>query len=111
MKLLFDANLSWRLINLLEDHFPGCAHVDMTKLTMPAKDIDIWNFAKENNYTIVTNDEDFFHLITTKGFPPKIILLRTGNQSTENVAISLINNKQEIISLIDSEDTGIIEII
>jgi len=30
------------------------------------------------NFIIVTNDDDFLNLTNMKGFPPKVVLLRTG---------------------------------
>jgi len=59
MKLLLDANISWRLILKLKLHFEDCFHVDHIGITVPAKDIEIWNFALSNNLIIVTNDNDF----------------------------------------------------
>jgi len=79
MKLLLDANLSWRLIPALSTHFDECVHVNKIDLPKPAKDIEIWNYAATNNYIIVTQDSDFLNLLETRGFPPKIILIRVGN--------------------------------
>ncbi len=59
MKLLLDANLSWRMIAELKHHFDDCFHVDNIGLAIPAFDSQIWNYAKENELIIVINDEDF----------------------------------------------------
>jgi predicted nuclease of predicted toxin-antitoxin system len=77
MKLLLDANISWRLANRLKAYFEDCFHVDHIGLEIPAKDTAIWNFALTANLIIVTNDEDFLNFSNIKGFPPKIVLLRT----------------------------------
>ena len=37
MKLLLDANLSWRLTTVLKEHFGECIHVNKTELPKPAK--------------------------------------------------------------------------
>jgi predicted nuclease of predicted toxin-antitoxin system len=79
MKLLLDANISWRLTASLAEHFGECAHVNKTGLPVPAKDSAIWDYAAEHGYSIVTQDSDFLYFLETKGYPPKIILLRTGN--------------------------------
>jgi predicted nuclease of predicted toxin-antitoxin system len=79
MKLLLDANLSWRMIAILKQHFDECFHVDSIGLNVPAKDSEIWDFAQKYDLIIVTNDEDFIDFINVKGFPPKVILLKTGN--------------------------------
>ena len=46
MKLLFDANLSYRLVKTLEEAYPHCLHVTKTGLEVPATDIEIWDWAK-----------------------------------------------------------------
>jgi predicted nuclease of predicted toxin-antitoxin system len=46
MKLLLDANISWRLTTVLKAHFKECLHVDYVGLASPPKDIDIWKFAR-----------------------------------------------------------------
>jgi predicted nuclease of predicted toxin-antitoxin system len=111
MKLLLDANLSWRLIKLLEEVFPDVIHINSTSLNKPVKDYEIWKFAKDQNRVIVTNDEDFYHLAITKGFPPKVVILRFGNQHPQQIANTLKNHKQDIQALIDSTETGILEIL
>ncbi len=62
MKLLLDANISWRLVAKLKTHFTDCFHVDHIGLIIPAKDTEIWNHALENDLVIVTNDDDFLNL-------------------------------------------------
>ena len=48
----------------------------------------------------------------SKGFPPKIILLKTGNQSTRYIASILIKHKAEISQFITSTESeyGVLEI-
>jgi predicted nuclease of predicted toxin-antitoxin system len=110
MKLLLDANVSWRLSAILSEHFGDCIHVNKTELPKPAKDTEIWKYAAENGYTIVTQDSDFLNLFETWGFPPKIILLRTRNidrKTTENI---LLHNKESIFDL-ENGNYGLLEII
>ena len=78
MKLLLDANLSWRLTVKLKSHFEDCLHVDRIGLNIPVRDSEIWDYALTNQLIIVTNDDDFLNFANIKGFPPKVILLRTG---------------------------------
>ncbi len=49
MKLLLDANVSWRLTARLKLHFEECLHLDYIGLNMPPKDTEIWNYAIANN--------------------------------------------------------------
>ncbi|MBA4140138.1 MAG: DUF5615 family PIN-like protein [Segetibacter sp.] len=112
MNLLPDANLSWRMLAVLQKHFTACYHVDrIEELKVPASDTIIWNYAKRNNLIIVTNDEDFVDIVNVKGFPPKVILLRTGNQSKLFLSNLLIQRKTEIEILESSTVTGLLEII
>jgi predicted nuclease of predicted toxin-antitoxin system len=59
MKLLLDANISWRLTVPLRNYFEDCYNVDHIGLGIPASDTDIWNYASAAGLTIVTNDDDF----------------------------------------------------
>ena len=110
MKLLLDANLSWRLTPVLSEHFGECIHVNKTELPLPAKDTEIWNYAAANGYTIVTQDSDFLNLFETRGFPPKIILLRVGNMDRKTAEKILLGAKSYIIDL-ENGDYGLLEII
>ncbi|SFU09152.1 Predicted nuclease, contains PIN domain, potential toxin-antitoxin system component [Algoriphagus locisalis] len=111
MDLLLDANLSWRLTKKLEVHFGKCYHVDSIRLAVPARDIDIWNYALKRDLIIITNDDDFLNLATVKGFPPKVVLLKTGNQSNSYLEQLLIKHKEEIVKLSESMEYGFLEIV
>jgi predicted nuclease of predicted toxin-antitoxin system len=76
MKLLLDANISWRLATILKSHFEDCIHVDHCTLVSPARDLDILEFATANKLIIVSNDEDFLNLVNLKGFPLKLFCLK-----------------------------------
>jgi predicted nuclease of predicted toxin-antitoxin system len=110
MKLLLDANISWRLVKQLKLHFIDCIHVDNTGLKVPAKDSEIWAYAMANEFVIVTNDDDFLRLSYAKGFPPKVIFLKTGNQSNNYLLALLIKYSNEISDFCESEETGVLEI-
>jgi len=110
VKLLIDENLSWRLIGLLKDAFPEIEHSTNTRLGESSSDTNMWEYAQQNNCSIVTNDEDFYLLSLHKGFPPKIILLRTGNQSTKFIASVLLNHREEIVDFVRSQEHGVLEI-
>ncbi len=110
MKLLLDANISWRLVKKLESLYPHTVHVDSLDLAKPPPDRAIWDYALKNGYTIVTNDEDFNKLSQGHGFLPKVILLKTGNQSTEYIAGLLLNQINEISDFIASHEYGLLEI-
>ncbi len=84
MKLLFDQNLSDQLVTLLDDLFPNSTHVKSIDLT-DAMDVELWNYARDNDYLIVSKDTDFSNMSIIHGYPPKVIWLRLGNCSTSTV--------------------------
>jgi len=45
----------------------------------------IWEYAKTNGFTFLTKDKDFANLSLAWGAPPKVIVLQTGNCSTDRV--------------------------
>ena len=110
MKLLLDANIFHRLITKLQLYFDDRFHVDDIGISIPPKDIEIWKFALDKNLLIVTNDNDFLNLAEVKGFPPKVVLLRTGNQSNNFIESILIKHKADIFLLHQSTKYGILEI-
>ena len=94
----------------LKEDIPDCFHVDRIGLQIPATDIQIWEYAQSNESIIVTNDADFINLLNLKGFPPKIVLLKTGNQSNAYLGSLLIKHKAEIESFDLDVETGLLEI-
>ncbi len=109
MKLLFDQNISFRLIKRIIDLFPNSKQVRELGLEN-SSDTEIFDFAERNDYVIETFDSDFCNLNIIKGFPIKIIWIRTGNTTTANLE-NLLRKKSDIIKLFLSEDYGCLEII
>jgi predicted nuclease of predicted toxin-antitoxin system len=110
MRILLDANISWKLVDTLSSIFGECAHVDFIGLDVPSEDIDIWNYALENGFVIITKDNDFVDLLDVHGFPPKVVLLKTGNNSSKALMELLINAKHNIEEL-ENNSFGLLEII
>ncbi len=111
MKLLIDANLSYRIVKKIKHIFPESLHVERTGLPIPASDSEIFDWAKANNYVLLlTRDEDFMQILELKGFPPKVIMLRIANRSSAVVANLLEKHQQAIFELLEDEEQGILEI-
>jgi predicted nuclease of predicted toxin-antitoxin system len=72
MKLLFDQNLSHRLVALLAAEFPGSEHVRNLGMAA-ASDPAIWAFAQQAGFAIVSKDVDFEQRALLFGHPPKVI--------------------------------------
>jgi predicted nuclease of predicted toxin-antitoxin system len=99
MKLLFDQNISYRIISKISSIFPNSIHVSEVGL-VDKDDSDIWLFAQKENYTIVTFDSDFYDISLVNGCPPKIIWLRIGNASTDSIIKVLSFHYQQIYDFI-----------
>jgi predicted nuclease of predicted toxin-antitoxin system len=84
MRLLLDENLSPKLVRLLDDLFPGSVHVRDVGLKA-ADDSLVWNYAKENSLVICSKDSDLHQRSFVLGFPPKVVWVRLGNCSTQDV--------------------------
>ncbi len=103
MKLLFDQNLSPRLVDLLADFYPGSTHVQTLGLDR-AMDDAVWNYARENGLIIVTKDTDFSERSVLLGSPPKVIWIRRGNCSTTTIEHILRRHRADVQQLsTDSE--------
>ena len=109
MKLLFDQNISFRITRFLPNNFADCRHVRSVGLN-DCNDEKIWLFARQSGFTVVTFDADFFDIATLKGFPPKVIWLRTGNLTTCELAERLILNFSNIASFIINPEQYCLEI-
>jgi predicted nuclease of predicted toxin-antitoxin system len=107
MKLLFDHNLSPRLVNRLADLYPDSAHVETFGLST-ALDRAVWEYARQHDYTIVSKDVDFSELVVLFGFPPRVIWIRRGNCSTREIEALLRENADAVKGFGDDTSTGIL---
>jgi len=101
VKLLFDENLSPRLVTLLADLFPGSTHVREVGLKCVSDPL-VWTFAAEQGFVIISKDADFRQRSILFGPPPKIIGLLVGNCSTARVE-AVIRNSAEVIAVFDRD--------
>ena len=109
MKLLLDENLSRRLVPFLEHDYPGSSQVTLLGL-QSASDRDIWDYAKANDYVLVTLDGDFQDLSTLLGAPPQVIWLRIRNRSRQRMLKILVDSKTEIIGSLEIDQNALIQI-
>lgn len=105
--LLYDQNLSPRLVSRLADLYPDAQHVSMIGLSA-VDDWAVWEYARQHGYMIVTKDVDFGELLLLHGFPPKILWIRRGNCSTKEIETILRDNFEFIEMLSDDPNTGIL---
>ena len=94
-KLLFDNNISHKVLARIADIFPNTNHVMLESLDESSDEI-VWFFARRNKYTIVTKDSDFNDLAIYKGTPPKIIWIKLGNCKVVEIENILRKNVKAI---------------
>ena len=109
MKLLFDQNPFPNLAKYFKTSFNDAVHVQDLKLDT-SDDLAVWEFAKSNNFTIVTKDSDFNNIITLFGFPPKVIWLRKGNCSTSLIKEMIEGHIDIVTTFIKDSENGILTI-
>ena len=110
MKLLLDVNLSRRLVPFLRHHYPDSSQVVLLGMES-ASDKDVWQRARDEAYVIVTRDADFLELSLVWGQPPKVIRLKTLNQSRAATLKTLLENRILIEDALITQDLASIEIV
>ncbi|MDD1610950.1 MAG: DUF5615 family PIN-like protein [Methylococcaceae bacterium] len=96
MKLLFDENLSPKMVAALADIFPDSVHVDRIGLGGGSDD-EVWRYAKDNGFMLVSKDSDFYEKSILYGHPPKVIWIRRGNCTNRQIQL-LLRNKLDVVT-------------
>jgi predicted nuclease of predicted toxin-antitoxin system len=109
LKLLFDHNLSHRLVRKLADIFPDSTQTNLLGFNR-ADDATIWQHARANGFVVVTLDKDFADMSFVRGAPPKIIWLRCGNSTVEQVEALLRANLDAIRNFNTQTQSDLLEI-
>ena len=107
MKLLFDENLSRKLVVRLAELYPGSAHVETFDL-LARSDRDIWEFARREGFIIVTADADFYELAATLGPPPKVVWLRRWTHPTRDADFVRRRDAIRVTEFADEAELGIL---
>lgn len=109
MKLLFDQNTSPSLARNLDDLFPGSNHV--YNLQMHERpDAEVWEFARRNDFIVLTKDVDFSEISMKKGFPPKLLWLRIGNCRTVHIEQLLRQHYDVIREFVADPERGVLSL-
>jgi len=109
MKLLFDQNLSRQLPRLLADQYPESRHIREIGMR-GSPDPRIWAYARENDFIIVTKDNDYRALNRNLGHPPQVVLITLGNGPTAEVAVLLRERYSAVAALYQDESRGLLEL-
>lgn len=107
MKLLLDQNLSRKIVGQIEAVFPESSHI-ASVLTEKTSDRDIWLYAREHEFAILTKDDDFEQRSILLGHPPKVIWIRLGNCKTSEIVSLLINSQKTILAFGDDGEKSIL---
>ncbi len=110
MKLLLDENLSRRIVPFIQDLYPDSTQVALMGMEQ-LDDMAIRQYAIENGFIIVTKDADFYEMDLLYGQPPKIIWIKTGNQSKAATIKTLRDHTVEIEYALLISDHACIEIL
>lgn len=109
MKLLLDQNLSPKLVAHLADSYSGSAHVHELGLS-EVTDSELWEYARENGFTLVSKDSDFADLSVVSGLPPKFVWIRRGNCTTAQIVALFDKSESELQAFLEDEDEGVLEL-
>ncbi len=109
MSLLFDQNLSWRLLARLAAEYPGAEQVVRSGLT-GADDRAVWAYAAAKGLALVSKDKDFVELSARLGPPPKVIWLRIGNGPTSDVEDLLRQRHADVMKFLADPSLAVLEL-
>ena len=109
MKLLLDENLSRRIVPFLQTAFPGSTQVALLGLES-ASDSEIWQYAKDNGFVIVSRDSDFQERALVSGHPPQVIWLKIPNRSKTVVLNILLEYHAEIEQALMQNNLACVEL-
>jgi predicted nuclease of predicted toxin-antitoxin system len=109
VSLLFDQNLSWRLVGRLAVEYPGSEQVVLAGLS-GADDRTVWAYAASKSHAVVTKDGDFSVISASLGAPPKLIWLHVGNGPTKVVEDLLRQHQSDINAFSADPAAAILEL-
>ena len=109
MKLLLDANISRRLIPRISEKFPNSSHVAGVGLG-DATDDEIWSYALDHGFVIISKDEDFHQRALVSGPPPKVIWVRLGNCTTSDIEQAIHHGHAAIMAFLENETASFLSL-
>ncbi len=104
MKLLFDQNLSPVLVGLLSDLFLGSTHVRDVGL-QASSDEAVWDYAIQQQFVILSKDSDFRQRSFLFGGPPKVVWIRCGNCSTNEIEAIIRSHSDDLLTFDQADST------
>jgi len=84
-------------VRRLAELYPGSVHVRQLNL-QAADDEAVWRHAATAGFAIVTKDDDFRQRGFVRGGPPKVIWVRLGNCTTDEVEALLRARNADVLA-------------
>ena len=95
VRLLFDENLSERLLQPLAELFPDSEHIRNLTST-GASDRLLWDLARTSRFILTTRDEDFVGMSVLQKAPPKVLWLNVGRSRNAVIAALVQSHAADI---------------
>ena len=89
------------------DLFPDSVHVSQVGLTNGTTDGQIWDYAKQHGFAIITADTDFVTMANTCGPPPKVILLENCDYPS-STAVRIISANAILLSQFERDNRALL---
>jgi predicted nuclease of predicted toxin-antitoxin system len=109
VKLLFDHNISHKLVARLADIFPDSSQTRLLNLSR-TNDSQLWLIAKTHHFVFVSKDRDVAELAVFRGAPPKVIWLRMGNCKTAAIERTMRANVGVIEDFVTDPERVVLEL-
>jgi predicted nuclease of predicted toxin-antitoxin system len=109
MKLLIDQNISNRMVNSISDIFPGSKHVLGLSLN-DASDTELWEYALENDFALISTEEQMFDRNIVSEKCPKIIYVKGELMNTTKLEWALRVNEEIIHEFMDEGSTWCLQL-
>ncbi len=97
MKLLFDQNLSYRLVPAPESLYPASVHIREVGLAV-ADNEAVWNYTTQHGFAIVSKDMDFYHRSVLFAQPLKVVWIGLDNCTTADIEALLRTRQADLLA-------------
>lgn len=104
MKFLIDAQLPFLLADILNQKGFLATHTDNLPNKQFTTDKEILDFAKSNDFIVITKDLDFLDSFILNNIPEKLLLITTGNIKNRKLLDLFRNNINTIVELFEKSN-------
>lgn len=102
MKLIIDAQISPSIASWINRTFNDIQAISVHSVALQfAEDSEIYAYAKENGYVIMSKDDDFLNQLEKHGSPPALIWVTSGNTSNARMREILTTTLSKVKKLIE----------